>query len=164
VNFEGPAQTEPGAGLVPDVNVQLVDAWLENEAGERVDNFEQERPFRFNAVMEARQDLEGAIFAFSFLNEHGAEIFGFYSTLKPPEGEADVVPAGRRVKISGWVENRLLPGRYYVKSWILRNRTQGDLAMHALHLLDFFVYGTRHGSGNFIVDADVHARLIEEEK
>jgi ABC-type polysaccharide/polyol phosphate transport system ATPase subunit len=164
INFEGPAQAEPGTGLVPDVNVQLVDAWLENEAGERVGNLEQERPFRFNVVVEARQDLEGAVFSFSFLNELGVEIFGFYSTLELREGQADVVPARRRVKICGWVENQLLPGRYYVKSWILRNRTQGDLAMHALHLLDFFVYGTRRGSGNFIVDADVHARLIEEEE
>jgi ABC-2 type transport system ATP-binding protein len=164
INFDAPAQVESGAGLVPDVNVQVVDAWLETEAGERVENLEQERPFRLNVVMQARQDLEGAIFSFSFLNEHGAEIFGFYSTLETREGEADVVPAGHRVKVSGWVENRLLPGRYYVKSWILRNRTQGDLALHALHLLDFFVYGPQRGSGNVIVDADVKARLIEEEE
>jgi ABC-2 type transport system ATP-binding protein len=163
VNFEGPAHEDAGAGLLPDVNVQLVEAWLENEAGDRVENIEQELPFRLNAVMEARRDLEGAIFAFSFLDDHGTEIFGFHSTLEPGEGEADIVPAGRRVKISGLVENRLLPGRYYVKSWILRNRTQGNLAMHALHLLDFFVYGTRQGSGNVIVDAEVQARLIEEE-
>ena len=164
INFERPAQGEPGTVVTPDVNVRLVDAWLENQAGEKVDNIEQERSFHFNVVMEARRDLEGAIFSFSFLNDRGAEIFGFYSTLESGDGEADVVPAGRRVKITGWVENRLLPGRYYVKSWILRNRTQGDLAMHALHLLDFYVYGTRQGSGNFIVDADIHARLIEEEK
>jgi ABC-type polysaccharide/polyol phosphate transport system ATPase subunit len=162
VNFEGPAEGEAAAGVVPDVNVVLVDAWLENDAGERVDNIEQERPFSLNVVLEARRDLEGAIFSFAFLNDHGTEVFGLFSTLGPGEGEPDVVPAGRRVKVSGWVENRLLPGRYYVKSWILRNRVQGNIALHALHLLDFFVYGTRQGSGNVIVDADVQARLIEE--
>jgi ABC-2 type transport system ATP-binding protein len=164
VNFERPARTELGASLIPDVNVRLIDAWLENEAGERADNVEQDRPFRFNAVVEARQDLEGAVFSFSFLNEQGQEIFGFYRALEAPEGEADIVPAGRRVKISGWVENRLLPGRYFVRSWILRDRTEGDLAMHVLQVLDFFVFGTRRGPGHVVVDADVQARLIEEDE
>jgi ABC-2 type transport system ATP-binding protein len=164
VNFERPARSDLGASLIPDVNVRLIDAWLENEAGERADNLEQDRPFRFNVVVEARQDLEGAIFSFSFLNEQGEEIFGFHHTLETPGGEADVVPAGRRVKISGWVENRLLPGRYFVRSWILRDRTEGDLAMHVLQVLDFFVFGTRRGPGNVVVDADVHARLMEGDK
>jgi ABC-2 type transport system ATP-binding protein len=164
VNFERPARSDLGASLIPDVNVRLIDAWLENEAGERADNLEQDRPFRFNVVVEARQDLEGAIFSFSFLNEQGEEIFGFHRTLETPDGEADVVPAGRCVKISGWVENRLLPGRYFVRSWILRDRTEGDLAMHVLQVLGFFVFGTRRGPGNVVVDADVQARLIEEDK
>jgi ABC-type polysaccharide/polyol phosphate transport system ATPase subunit len=163
VNFEQPAHTELGASVFPDVNARLVDAWLENELGERADNVEQDRPFRFNVVFEARQDLEGAIFSFSFLNEQGTEIFGFHRTLETPGGEADVVPAGRRVKISGWVENRLLPGRYFVRSWILRDRTEGDLAMHVLQVLSFFVFGTRRGPGNVVVDADVDARLIEQD-
>jgi ABC-2 type transport system ATP-binding protein len=164
VNFERPARSELGASLIPDVNVRLVDAWLENEAGQRADNLEQDCPFRFTVVVEARQDLEGAIFSFSFLNEQGEEIFGFHRTLETADGEADVVPAGRRVKISGLVENRLLPGRYFVRSWILRDRTEGDLAMHVLQVLDFFVFGTRRGPGNVVVDADVRARLIDEDE
>jgi ABC-type polysaccharide/polyol phosphate transport system ATPase subunit len=163
INFAGPARAELGEGPVPDLNVRLVDAWLDNEAGERVDNIEQQRPFRFNVVVETRRELEGAVFSFSFLNEQGVEIFGFHRRLDPPEGGRDVIPAGRRVKISGWVENRLLPGRYFVKSWVVRNENAGDLAMHVLEVLDFFVFGTMRGPGNFVVDADVHARLIEEE-
>jgi ABC-2 type transport system ATP-binding protein len=162
INFSG-RRADLATDYVPDVNVRLIDSWLENEAGERASNLEQERPFRFSAVVEARQALEGAIFSFSFLNEQGVEIFGFHRTLETAEGEADVIPAGRRVKISGWVENRLLPGRYFVKSWILRDRTEGDLAMHVLQVLDFYVFGTRMGAGNFVVDADIHARLIEDE-
>jgi ABC-2 type transport system ATP-binding protein len=163
VNFAGPARAELGEGPVPDLSVRLVDAWLENEAGERVDNVEQSRPFRFNVVVEARRELEGAVFSFSFFSDQGVEIFGFHRKLETPEGDPSVIPAGRRVEISGWVENRLLPGRYFVKSWVVRNETQGDLAMHVLEVLDFYVFGTLRGPGNFVVDADVQARLIEDE-
>ena len=164
VNFEGPAREELiGDGPLPDVNVRLLDAWLENEEGERVDNIEQAKPFRFNAVLEARQDLEGAVFSFTFLNEHGVEIFGFHRGLETPDGRREQIGAGQRVKISGWVENRLLPGRYFVKSWIVRDRLEGDMAMHVLQLLEFFVYGTQRGAGNVMVDADVHVELLEDE-
>ena len=67
------------------------------------------------------------------------------------------------MKISGWVENRLLPGRYFVKSWIVRDRLEGDMAMHVLQLLEFYVYGTQRGAGNVMVDADVHVELLEDE-
>jgi ABC-type polysaccharide/polyol phosphate transport system ATPase subunit len=163
VNFAGPARAELGEGPLPDVNVRLVDAWVENEAGERVNNVEQATPFRFNVLAEARQDLEGAVFSFSFFNDQGVEIFGFHRKLETPEGDPNVIPAGRRVEISGLVENRLLPGRYFVKAWVVRNETQGDLAMHVLEVLDFFVFGTMRGPGNFVVDVDVHARLVEKE-
>jgi ABC-type polysaccharide/polyol phosphate transport system ATPase subunit len=164
VNFARPQRGVLGASTVPDVNVRLIDAWLENEAGERVDGLEQGKSFHFNVVVEARQPLEGAVFSFLFLNEEGVEVFGFHRTLEMREGKADAIPAGRRVKISGWVENRLLPGRYFVKSWILRNRTQGDVAMHVLQILDFLVFGTRQAPGTFIVDDDVRARLLGEDE
>jgi hypothetical protein len=70
-----------------------------------------------------------------------------------------VVPAGRRVRISGSIENPLLPGRYSVSCMISRNRAQGDLALHVVRLLEFVVYGTRPGPGDVAVRADVEAEL-----
>jgi hypothetical protein len=65
------------------------------------------------------------------------------------------VAAGDRIRIAGRIENRLLPGRYFVHCWVARNRTQGDMALHMVRLLDFVVYGTRTGAGRVMVDADV---------
>jgi hypothetical protein len=42
---------------------------------------------------------------------------------------------------------------------IVRNRTQGDLALHPLRLFDFVVFGTRPGAGTVSVDVDVDATL-----
>jgi hypothetical protein len=81
-------------------------------------------------------------------------VFGFNRTLGAGE---QALRAGRRVRISGTIDNPLLPGKYFVSAWISRNRTQGDLALHIMRLLDFVVYGTRPGPGSVSVQADVEA-------
>jgi ABC-type polysaccharide/polyol phosphate transport system ATPase subunit len=161
LNFSGHIGGE-AAPDVPDVNVRLIDAWLENRAGERVENVEQGEPIGFNVIFEARHDLDHPVFGFHFLNADGVQLFGFTRSLEQPD-DADILPAGRRVRLSGTIENRLLPGRYSVTAMISRNRSFGDLALHVLRLLDFVVYGTEPGAGSFAVDVDVAARMEEAE-
>ena len=157
LNFGGADGGHAGPGGVPDVNVRVVDAWLADEAGQRVENVEQDEAIGLSVVFEARHDLEAPVFGFHFLDADGQTLFGFNRTLERAAGESDLLPAGRRVRISGRIENRLLPGRYFVNCWISRNRNQGDLALHVVRLLDFVVYGTRPGPGSFSVNVDVEA-------
>jgi hypothetical protein len=63
------------------------------------------------------------------------------------------------VRVSGRVENPLVPGRYHLDCWVARERDQGDLALHALKLLDFFVYGARPGAGSVIAQAQLETAL-----
>jgi hypothetical protein len=49
-----------------------------------------------------------------------------------------------------------------VNCWITRNRSQGDVALHVLRLLDFVVYGTRPGPGSVSVQADLEAVVDPE--
>jgi hypothetical protein len=153
LNFGGPGSE--GAGDVPDVNVRVVDAWLADPHGERTENVEQGVPIHLTAVFEARHDLVAPVFGFHVVNADGVPVFGFNRSL----AELDVVAAGRRVRVAGTIENRLLPGRYMIKCLISRNRTQGDLALHDLQLLDFVVYGTRPGPGTVTMNADVEVAL-----
>ena len=95
-----------------------------------------------------------------FVDALGATVFGFN---RPLVGEPDRVPAGRRFQIAGTVENRLLPGRYFVHCYVARNRTHGDYALHRVRLLDFVVYGSRTGPGTVSVEADVQAVLEPEQ-
>ncbi len=154
LNFGG-GDGAASVGAVPDVNVRLVDVWLENDAGERVENVEQDEPIRFNLVVEARHDLDQPAFAFHVVNEDGVWVFAFGHTLTI-QGRGDGrIAAGRRLRISGKIENPLLPGRYHVESWMTRKREVGDLAMHILPLLDFHVYGTRSGTGSVYAENEV---------
>jgi ABC-2 type transport system ATP-binding protein len=159
LNFGGDRNNGPGPGGVPDVNVRVVNASLRNEAGEPVENVEQGEPIRLEVLFEARYELMDPVFGFHFLNGDGDTVFGFNRTLNVGPGERNRVAAGERMRISGAIENPLLPGRYFVTCWISRNRTQGDLALHIVRLLDFVVYGTRPGPGSVSVRADVAACL-----
>jgi ABC-2 type transport system ATP-binding protein len=159
LNFGGDRENGGAAGGVPDVNVRVVDGWLENEVGERVDNIEQGEPIGLEVVFEARHALVEPVFGFHFLNDNGETVFGFNRTLTVRDGEPNRIAAGQRVRIAGKIENPLLPGRYFVNCWISRNRTQGDLALHVMRLLEFVVYGTRPGPGSVSVRADVDAGL-----
>jgi ABC-2 type transport system ATP-binding protein len=164
LNFGGGpgGEDEPVEGGVPDVNVRVIEATLLDELDEPVANVEQGSPLKLSVVFEARHDLEAPVFGFHIVGGEGETVFGFNRTLVLRPDEPDRVAAGRRVRIAGTVENPLLPGRYTITCWISRNRTQGDLALHVVRLIDFVVYGTRPGPGSVAVPADVAATLEPE--
>ena len=160
LNFGGGEQGDRAqAPSVPDVNVRLVDTWLEDPRGERIENVEQGEPIRFNLVAEARHELVRPVFSFHFLNADGAWIFRSAVSVSGQEGRPEQVGAGERVRISGTIENPLLPGRYFVECWISREQEHGQVALHVLRLLSFLVYGTRGGPGSVSLPADVEAVL-----
>jgi hypothetical protein len=155
LNFARGQQSGDALG-VPDVHVKTVDAWLETPAGDRVENVEQGDPIGLGVVFEARQDLVNPVFIFQVDQAgSGATVFGFSRAL----GDQATVAAGRRVRISGTIENPLLPGRYQLSALILRNRSVGDLALQPVRLLDFVVFGTQPGPGTVSVEADIEATL-----
>jgi ABC-2 type transport system ATP-binding protein len=148
LNFAGSGSEggPPEPGGVPDVNVRVVEARIGSE------NVEQGQPIALDVVFEARHELVAPVFGFHFLDADGVTVFGFNRSLEH-------VAAGERVRIAGQIDNPLMPGRHFVNCWISRNRTQGDLALHVVRLLDFVVYGTRPGPGKVAVEMDVEATV-----
>jgi ABC-2 type transport system ATP-binding protein len=149
-----------GGGAVPDVNVSLVDVWLENAAGQRVENVEQGEPIMFNLVVEAENELKGPMFGFQCVNVDGVPIFGFGKAFSIEEDRTDRIAAGQRVRIAAKIENPLVPGRYGVKCSIARNNTPGDTVLRDLSLLDFLVLGKDPNPGMVAVNEDLKA-LVE---
>ena len=159
LNFGGVRNGRVEGGGVPDVNVRVVDVWLEDGAGARVENVEQGEPIYFNLLVEARHDLQGPIFDFHVLNEDGVWVFRFGKTLANEKRGADRIAAGQRLRIGGTIENPLVPGRYAIDCWMSRVREQGDLALHIFRLLDFIVYGLEPGVGSVLARAEVETVL-----
>jgi ABC-2 type transport system ATP-binding protein len=140
---------------VPDVHARLVDSWFEDESGNRVDNVEQGRPIRMNVVIEAREELSDPIFAVHVLNADGATVFGFDTRLGGDRPD-DTIEAGGRVRISGSIENPLVPGRYFANCFVYREGSQRG-ALQVMHMPGFVVFGTDPGPGLVSVRADVQA-------
>jgi ABC-2 type transport system ATP-binding protein len=161
LNFEGASSdgVDRQEGAVPDINARLIDAWLENEAGDRVENVEQGEPIRLRVLVEARQDLSSPVFGFHFVTADGVQVFGFNETLAVGEGGDRRIAAGQRVRIAGTIDNPLVPGRYFVSCLVSRGRNHGEMALQVLHLVDFIVYGTRPAPGVVSVRAEVDAAL-----
>ena len=165
LNFAAPGQDGDSRkdGEVPDVNARVVDAWLEDEAGERVENVEQGDPIRLVVVAEAMQDLESGVFGFHVLNADGVQVFGFNQPLAAGDGPGRVA-AGERVRLRARIENPLVPGRYAVRCMVSRDRERRDVGLQILHLLEFVVYGTRPAPGVVSVKADVDVDIVAERR
>jgi ABC-2 type transport system ATP-binding protein len=159
LNFGGEVDDVRQPGMLPDVHARVLDVWLENSSRERIHNVESNQPFFFNCLIEARRDLERPVFSFQFLTDEGVEIAGFTKLLELPEGR-DSLHAGQQVLVSGEIDNAFLPGRYHVGAWVVRNRTAGDWAFHALRLLEFNVYGTDMGPGSIKLRESVEVVVL----
>jgi ABC-type polysaccharide/polyol phosphate transport system ATPase subunit len=161
MNFGGVDAHAPGDDrrAVPGVNARLVEAWLENESGERVENVEQGEPIRLTVVIEAREELADPVFGIHFLNAEGATVFGFNTTLT--DGKPDRIAVGRQIRIAGTIENPLVPGRYYVNCWVYQEGAH-RAALQAIHLPAFVVFGTDPGPGVVSVRNDVSATAEQE--
>ncbi len=144
---------------VPDVNVRLLDTWLEDDHGQRLENLEQLTRFSFNLLAEARQPLTDVVFDFHCLNVDGSWVFTFSKAIEDDRGEPRAIAAGERIRISAALENPLVPGRYSLECWISRGKGDGTMAVHIVRLLDFFVYGTKVGGGNVLMTGEVRTTI-----
>jgi len=150
---DAPSQARDQEAM-PEMHARLVDAWFEDEAGKRITNLEQGQPIRIRVVVEAREQLPHPVFGFHCTNADGVHVFGLNATLDPNDGEPDPVETGQRVRVTGAIENRLTPGRYFISCLIARH--PGDIDLQRLRPLEFVVYGTpQAGVVSMRADVDV---------
>jgi ABC-2 type transport system ATP-binding protein len=135
------------------INVRAVHGRLLSQAGEPVANVEEGTPLILDLMIEAARELDEPVFLFHVVNADHAVVFGFERML------ASRVAPGQRVRLSGEIENRLVPGRYFVDLWIRRQRQAKDVALQCLRVLQFVVYGTGEQLGVVSLQTDVEPVL-----
>ena len=153
LNFAGPVGTTASENITLDLNARVVQADLHAPDGDCADAFEQGTPIRLDIVLEAARDLDTPVFVFHVVNEDGVVVFGFEQTLHQR------VAAGGRMRLTGDVENRLVPGRYFLDCWIRRERSGGDVALQPLRLRSFLVFGAHPTPGVVAIDADIRTSV-----
>ena len=152
-NFEGPVPgTAPAdRDISVDLNVRVRHARLLDAAGAPVEQVEQLTPIELDLLVEAAQEMRRPAFVFNVIDDDGTIVFSFTRTLE------DRVGVGEEIRIAGRIENRLVPGRYFLDCWIRRDGEGRDLAVQARRLLDFHVFGMGPTHGVVNVEADVEA-------
>jgi ABC-2 type transport system ATP-binding protein len=142
------------ASGVLDLNVRVIEATLRDETGATISNVEQNVPIQVDILVQAARELAGPSFVFHVVHEGGVVVFAFTCTLE------QTVRTGQRVRLTGTLENRLVAGRYYLDCWIRQDQDHSMMALQALRILRFVVYGTAPRHGLVTLHADI-APVIE---
>jgi ABC-2 type transport system ATP-binding protein len=155
LNFAGPRRDRDGHEPEPliDFNAKVVRATLRDATGAPAENVEQDEPIVIDVVLEAARGLDGPNFAFHVRNDDGVVVCGFQTDLER------AVRPGEQIRVKGEIENRLVPGRYYLDCWVRQPESHTTIAVQGLRLLDFVVYGTGSREGVVTVEAKLVASL-----
>ncbi len=140
INFEEPEAAAGQDGASHGAGVWFSEASLVDPNGERITSVEHGTPIRLEAVLEADRELPDPAFGIDLRNAAGVCVFAMFRQIKPPDGS---IRPGERVRISLTLENRLAPGRHYVRCSIGRKQTAPMAFLP--EPLSFVVFGDRVG-------------------
>jgi ABC-type polysaccharide/polyol phosphate transport system ATPase subunit len=158
LNFEGTSsasRSETGSEE-EGAEVRVLDAFVENAAGERVSTVEQGTAISMRVELEALRDLAGLDVGFIVANADGVGLTRFDVTVG--EVGAREIADGQRVTIEANLDNPLAPGRYFVHCGINR-AFAGGVALYVPNALDFVVFGGPQDRGIIDIPFAAQARI-----
>ena len=117
----------------------MLEAWIEDGEGNRLDNLEHGRELRLRVDLEVLEDTPGLEIGFVIANADRVGIFQFAARLANQSGGEELA-AGDRVRVRADIENLLVQGRYFVNSAVHRVQDSSP-ALHAPDCVDFVVFG-----------------------
>jgi ABC-2 type transport system ATP-binding protein len=158
LNFErGMPEDHATVEAQPGDEVNLVDLWLEDEAGARVENVEHGAHFHLCAEFEALRPMEGLGVGFAIANADGLPIADF-SVTPYRDGEVQPLDAGQRVAVRADIENLLMAGRYFVHLGVTRGVNQG-VALYINSAIDFAVFGSSSAASIISLPHKIEAKV-----
>jgi ABC-2 type transport system ATP-binding protein len=138
LNFEAGGVSPTGSSEVGSDGAELLACRLENEAGEEVPSIESRDEIRVRTELELQRETASAVHVgFVVTNADGLGVFEFGELLNPEE-QAEPFPAGRRFSLLARVENRLVPGRYFIHCGIT---SANGIATYVENAATFVVFG-----------------------
>jgi ABC-type polysaccharide/polyol phosphate transport system ATPase subunit len=145
LNFsQGSMASGPGTPAAEDI--RLLETWLEDESGKRINSVEHGKPIRLHTEVEVIEDVSGLAIGFMIDNADGLGMFEFGETVDPTGTK--VFEAGQRVRADITIENPFSAGRYFVHCGLHRvGRTGTDVVLYTPNATDFVVYGGSSSRG-----------------
>ncbi len=160
LNFEH--EPEPAAApQQASEEVRMLDAWIEDAGGNRLDNLEHGRELRLRVDLEILRDTPGLVIGFIVANADEVGIFQFGTALVNEHGGSELA-AGERVRVSAEIENLLVQGRYFVHCAVNRAK-DSSVALHGYDCVEFVVYGGEpQAHGNVRLPLEIEAVVSDE--
>jgi len=158
LNFQPSSDLGQDAAPATAQGARLLDAWIENAAGERVAAVERGESLRLRAELELTRDAFGLGLGFIIANADGVGVFEFGTGLKDRDG-GDALGAGERLLVSAEIANPLAPGHYYVHCGVHQNLPPKDeeVSLYAHAAADFVVFGTVQTGGILSLEHEIEA-------
>jgi ABC-type polysaccharide/polyol phosphate transport system ATPase subunit len=126
---------------------QIVDAWFEDEHGQRTTALPQGKPCSFRAQVEFRAHMEHPAVAMLIENDRHHPLFAT-STDSINNGDTGVYEAGETAIFTVSFQNAIAPGRIYVSPWIVHRRG-AELADRRPRMVTAIVAGA-HVTGGLV--------------
>jgi ABC-type polysaccharide/polyol phosphate transport system ATPase subunit len=162
LNFQPGAAPGPEAGGAPTPvateGARLIDAWIEDSAGERATGVEHGERIRVGAEVELTTDTLGASVSLIVANPDGVGMFQCEAPIKAADGSARL-HAGDRAKIGAEFENPMTPGRYYVHCGVQQDQGKGDVDLFVKDAVDFLVFGGERSGGVLALEHEIEAQI-----
>jgi ABC-type polysaccharide/polyol phosphate transport system ATPase subunit len=136
---------------------RMLDAWVENAAGERVRSFEHGEPINLALELDAREDFEGLDVGFILTNTAGVEVCQI-ATPVVADGTYRPIAKGQRLTVRATVENPLVPGHYLMQFGVNRS-LEGGLALYVPRAVEFVVFGGQHGRGVVVLEGTIETEI-----
>jgi ABC-2 type transport system ATP-binding protein len=147
LNFGRAAETggEPGEQRHGDQTAEIIDAWIEDEKGERTDAIAQREPFSLCTHVAFHQDQQDPVFTFRLMNE--SRQIASASRTDWEHGPSGHFAAGQRTLIRMRLTNLLAPGRYTFSPGVARAGLGNDALDVRDDYTSFIVHGVKITGG-----------------
>ena len=139
--------------------VRLIDARVENAAGEPVAAIEQGEPIRLRIELEAKQDSDGLHIGMIVINADGVGVAELAAGIGN-ETRDRPVRAGQRMLIESTLENPFATGHYYVNFGINRS-FEGGIALYVPNAMNFVVYGGPKDRGIVVLKHETETAIVD---
>jgi len=106
-----PEMSSKIVAAIADPHARIVDGWLLDEDGERIDKLRAGATINLHAAVRVEREWPDPGFRFQIAASDGRVMFASDRVALAPSGTA---PAGEVLEIAASVENRLPPGRYTI--------------------------------------------------
>jgi ABC-2 type transport system ATP-binding protein len=132
---------------------EIVDVWVENASGERVDTVAHGDTLRLHATIEAKAHVVDPIVDFWVDDERDSRIF---ATSTRPWDEQPPLEPGDRLNVTVETRNLLHHGRYHVGCSLLSGSAALDVVALVHRHASFHVYGSDQVFGLVAFDHTLH--------